>query len=416
MGIRSTLAWSSLTGLATTTLALGLAGPVGAAEVITDPASGTVSLSLTPAEQQRALDYWTPERMKQAVPYPMPEVVTPEGAAAWPVDLEQPQGTPAVAPAWNPASGQPAPEPDAVLELNEAPDASVPLAFGAVPTNPLSGPYGPFQRWTMQGKYQQWPRFIHGKLFFTAATGGNFVCSATVINRSTIATAGHCVHSGGTAGWHTNFVFCPAYANGINPAVGCWNWSQASTSLPWVTSSDLDYDYACIVTSTTGTVISNKVGNVTGWAGRAMNWTAAQPTITFGYPQAAPFSGGTIQQTASTEWYEVDMTLGGQVSKYIGSDLTGGASGGGWFLSWRHPTTEVADTDNSSATDPVNNNGPHLNGVNSHKRCRTSCFTPPTATAGTFWQEMGSPPFRDTAAANESEDVFAVCLSHPNNL
>jgi hypothetical protein len=183
----------------------------------------------------------------------------------------------------------------------------------------------------------------------------------------------------------------------------------------WHTGGDPDYDYACGVTALTGTVHANKLGNITGWVGRAWNWVDV-PEITTGYPQAAPFVGNTLQMTASVDWYNVDFTGGGQVSKVIGSDLTGGSSGGGWFLSWRHPTLDIADTDGSGATDPANNSGPHINGVNSHKRCSVHCGSPPSATQGVFWQEMTSPPFRLDAADNaDSEDVFAVCFANAAN-
>ena len=73
----------------------------------------------------------------------------------------------------------------------------------------------------------------------------------------------------------------------------------------------------------------------------------------FGYPQAAPFNGNRLITTASTDWYTHDFTPGGQVSKIIGSDLTGGSSGGPWILGWAG--AEFADTDGSSATDPGSN-------------------------------------------------------------
>jgi hypothetical protein len=169
--------------------------------------------------------------------------------------------------------------------------------------------------------------------------------------------------------------------------------------------------------ATSGTIIANKIGNVTGWAGRAWNWVDV-PEMTFGYPAGAPFDGTIIQQTASVDWYNVDFTAGNQVSKVIGSDLTGGSSGGGWFLSWRAPGAEVADTDNNTATDPVfaGNAGPYINGVNSHKRCAGNCMSPPNATTGIFWQEMTSPPFRSDVNDNQdSEDIFALCQAHVNN-
>jgi V8-like Glu-specific endopeptidase len=289
-----------------------------------------------------------------------------------------------------------------------------PQAFGVPPNDPLNGPYGPFQRYAMQGTYLNFPRSLPGKLFFSLGTQ-NFVCSASPINRSTIATAGHCLSSGNGT-FATNVLFCPSYTQaGVNPARGCWSVVQIWTTGPWHVNGDPDYDYACRVTHTVGTIIANKMGNVTGWAGRAWNWVDV-PEMTFGYPQAAPFNGTIIQQTASVDWYNVDFTPGAQVSKVIGSDLTGGSSGGPWYLSWRHPSAEVADTDGFSSTDPVNTSGPHINGVNSHKRCRTHCGSPPSAVAGVFWQEMTSPPFRlDPADGNDSEDIFALCFAHVNN-
>jgi hypothetical protein len=58
----------------------------------------------------------------------------------------------------------------------------------------------------MQGHYLAFPRDLHGKLFFSLGAS-NFVCSATVVFRSTIATAGHCV-SNGAGLFATNVLFC----------------------------------------------------------------------------------------------------------------------------------------------------------------------------------------------------------------
>jgi hypothetical protein len=146
--------------------------------------------------------------------------------------------------------------------------------------------------------------------------------------------------------------------------------------------------------------------------GRGWNFASSQAVRTFGYPAAAPFNGLYLQTTASTEWYTQDFVAGGNISKVIGSDLTGGSSGGSWILGWTGGQAETNDTDASGATDPGSN---WVNGVNSHKRCLADCRTPPIATAGVFWQEMTSPPFRSTTAANDSEDIFAICLANANN-
>ena len=100
---------------------------------------------------------------------------------------------------------------------------------------------------------------------------------------------------------------------------------------------------------------------------------------------------------------------GNQISKVIGSDLTGGSSGGPWILGLANDDLERPDSDGAKATDPGNN---WLNGVNSHKRCRTTCQSPPTNNSGVFWQEMTSPPFRRTTVdRQESEDVFRACFA-----
>jgi len=169
------------------------------------------------------------------------------------------------------------------------------------------------------------------------------------------------------------------------------------------------------VLATTGTVVSDKVGNVTGWAGRAWNF-ADVLEIVFGYSFAAPV----IQEVAGVDWYNWDFTAGGQVSKVMGNDLMGGADGGGWFLSWRAPATEFPDTDDNPYTDPAGAlNGPFVNGVTSARRCLINCQRPPTTTSGIFWEEASSPPFRSGATGEdwESEDIFATgaCLAHPNN-
>ena len=65
------------------------------------------------------------------------------------------------------------------------------------------------QEWP--GPYTQYPASTHGKVFFTL-NGSNFVCSGTALNssnRSVVWTAGHCLNEGPGA-FATNFAFVPA--------------------------------------------------------------------------------------------------------------------------------------------------------------------------------------------------------------
>lgn len=369
---------------------------------------------MTPPEApQAAISYWTPDKMAAAKPLPVPTVVLSAGdILADQVRAQlQPQGEPGYAPGWAPGDG---PQPGAHVRYTI--DKSNPLFVtaqgvtaqdGTIPSNPKDGPYGPFQRWTWYGRYLTYPTSTIGRYYFRL-NGGNYVCSASVIQRNTIATAGHCV-SDGAGTFATNRLFCPSYnAGGINPEQGCWAGVTAVTSTQWHLSGDPDYDYACVIMDGTGTVHATPIGDQTGWLGRAWNFSPSQMEMDFGYPAASPFPGYHIITTAAPEWYTFDFYSGGQVSKFIGNDMTGGSSGGPWILGLGHRSAEWPDTDGSQATDPGSQ---LINGVNSHKRCRVSCISPPTATVGVFWQEMSSPPFMDTSATGESEDVFQQCFA-----
>jgi V8-like Glu-specific endopeptidase len=374
----------------------------------------------TPAQAQAALEYWTPERMASAIPRDATMAATEDSLVQF---APAPPGPASVVNGCPPGGGE-CVQTVRTFSPAEAREqfSAAPQTFGTAPTDPLNGPYGPFQRWTMEGQYPVGYRGVIGKFFFSLE-GSNYVCSASVFGRSSIVTASHCVHGGPGSTWGSNFLFCPSYYNGgpggagiPYPTRGCWTWAAAQSTIPWISGGEPDYDYACVVLAATGDTVANKVGNVTGWAGRAWNWVDV-PEIIFGYPQGAPFTGQIIQQVAAPDWYNWDPVAGGQVSKVVGNDMTGGSSGGPWYIGWRAPGAEFPDTDNNSGTDPATA-GPYANGVNSHKRCLVNCNVPPTANNGLFWQEMTSPPFRGGGADTwESEDIFATtfCLAHANN-
>jgi Trypsin len=410
--------------IATVILGAGFGGAFASSLFAQEP--GVVNVSAAAAAQRAAevQAYWSPERMKTATTLPPrgPDAVqgrTVTNRAA----LTSADAYPMLIPGWNPKSGKPQPTKDNWLVFGPgdpqyaAATAIAPRSFGSPPANPTDyANYGKFQRWSWWARYQSWPTSVIGKMFFSQG-GLNYVCSGTIVNRNMFITAGHCV-SDGAGDFSTNMLICPSYnANGINPNVGCWPWASATTSESWHTASDFDRDYACVVTQPTGTVLADSVGNVTGWAGVAVNWGNDQMIFSTGYPAGAPFPGFNIIFTAAVEWYAVNTGGDGNVSKYIGNDMTGGSSGGGWLMSISHPTREYAVVDDSALTDPLATSGPaagpYVNGVNSHSRCMTACTTPPTSSQGVFWDEMGSPSF--TSSGSDGEDVVDVyndCLAN----
>ncbi len=363
--------------------------------------------------------YWTAERMASAQPMPAPAGNSAANSAYAATPAPMPAADMVVQPGWNPNSGLPQPTlADAVVikKGSSTQNLAQPQAvYGSPPSNPRDGPYGPFQRRSLMGKYVNFPRSIIGKLFFTL-NGGNFVCSGTVINRNAVMTAGHC-NSDGAGAIATNRLFCPSYnAGGANASVGCWSVYNSYTSSGWRNSGNPDNDYSCLLTNSTGTVRNTRIGLVTGWAGALWNGGDQLSVVSHGYPAASPFNGNNIVQVNGPMWYTWDGNgAGGQISNVMGNDSTGGSSGGGWFTSWNHPSVEVADTDGNNTTDPFGAGGPFIMGVNSHKRCTVSCQNPPTTSNGVFWQEMTSPPFRKTGTSDEAEDVYTNCMNGGGN-
>jgi hypothetical protein len=176
MRIFTALATSAVSAAA---LALTLAAPSGA--VGADRASGPQrhAAATTLAEQRRVTDYWTPARMKSAIPRENVYV---------------------------PRRGKPGTGGGSATAVQ-------------VPASPL-----------------------FGKVFFTEK-GLNYVCSGTVTASSTgslVTTAGHCVNEGPGA-YVTNFAFVPKYENGNRP-YGTFTAKSLVTTDEWRTSGDFNHD------------------------------------------------------------------------------------------------------------------------------------------------------------------------------
>ncbi|TNB73612.1 hypothetical protein FHJ30_06265 [Arthrobacter sp. BB-1] len=166
-----------------------------------------------------------------------------------------------------------------------------------------------------------------GKVFFTMG-GANYVCSGNAVsspNKSTVSTAGHCVNEGPGAN-ATNFVFVPAYQNGAAP-YGKWTAKALYSPTAWSKNGDMAYD--------TGFAVMNPLNGqtltaVVGGSGVAFNQAYGLTYKSFGYPAAAPFNGETLKSctgTASKDPFNPQFGTQG-----IPCDMTGGSSGGPWFI------------------------------------------------------------------------------------
>ena len=165
-----------------------------------------------------------------------------------------------------------------------------------------------------------------GKVFFSSG-GGNYVCSGNSVasaNGNTVATAGHCVNEGGGA-FVTNFVFVPAYDNGAAP-YGQWAANELVAPTEWTSGGDLSYDTGfAVVNPVNGQSLSNTVGG----SGLSFNDARGLGYSAYGYPAAAPFNGQTLQSCQGTATAD---PFGQSQSQGIPCDMTGGSSGGPWFI------------------------------------------------------------------------------------
>jgi V8-like Glu-specific endopeptidase len=166
-----------------------------------------------------------------------------------------------------------------------------------------------------------------GKVFFTSG-GLNYVCSGNSVvsgNKSTVATAGHCVNEGPGA-FVTNFVFVPAYLNGAAP-YGKWAATSLYVPTQWSSAGDMQYDTGfAVVAPSKGVTLADTVGA----SGVEFNAARGLTYKSFGYPAAAPFDGESLKScsgTAINDRYNPQFNTQG-----IPCDMTGGSSGGPWFI------------------------------------------------------------------------------------
>jgi V8-like Glu-specific endopeptidase len=304
-------------------------GASGAVTHTTAYGAGTQSLN-------QLLDYWTPTRMAEAQPKDMAVSSTPAKA----------EGSFETIPATS--AGLRSARMNADGSVTEA--AVAPQGSQSV-TEPFhSDP--PFDRWQYFARYDpnspgggtNLAASVQAKMFFTQGTS-NFVCSASTIGQDAVWTAGHCV-STGTGSFSTNVLFCPSHDNGAPlPGVGCWAAESLVVSAVFHTTGQFDYDLGAADVADTGTVHNTLIGNRTGWLGIAYVPVVEGTTESFnahftawGYPQAAPFNGQKIHVCAAPFAYTDPHVGGGQDSKSIGCDMTGGSSGGPWIIGLsRHP-------------------------------------------------------------------------------
>ncbi|MDR7081190.1 V8-like Glu-specific endopeptidase [Arthrobacter ginsengisoli] len=286
-----TLATSLLSLSAAALLALSAAGAASAA-----PAPGKAPTETSTVSSQAVVDtggaeYWTAERMRNAIPGD----VLAERA--------------------NQRSANPK------AALNRAAEAGTPTTVEAqAPRLQAKGA-------RTKVKASESPVKHIGKVFFSLG-GANYVCSGNSVssaNKSTVATAGHCVNEGPGA-FATKFTFVPAYLDGSAP-YGMWTANALYAPTQWTSGGDMTYDTGFAVMDPLN---GESLADVVGASGLEFNAERGLDYKAFGYPAAPPFNGESLKScsgTATDDPYNPDFNTQG-----IPCNMTGGSSGGPWFI------------------------------------------------------------------------------------
>ncbi|MQA28459.1 MAG: hypothetical protein GEU82_01285 [Luteitalea sp.] len=182
----------------------------------------------------------------------------------------------------------------------------------------------------------EYPYRAAGKLFFTIPGQGDFVCSASVIQLRVVATAGHCVHSGsdGAAGFYANFLFVPAFRDGIVP-LKQWKWAFVAVPGTWSTGGGVvpnAADYAMLeVADKTFDGVYRRVGEITGWLGWQTLSLERNHTTKLGYPCNIDACQKMHQEISGS------FRTAAPNNVEYGSHSRGGSSGGPWIQNFGVP-------------------------------------------------------------------------------
>ncbi|MGH8900615.1 MAG: hypothetical protein ACRDYA_02800 [Egibacteraceae bacterium] len=296
--------------------ALGLVATVAASPAFAAPQNnGVVSSKVSDQQAQTAIEFWTPERMKKAKP--LTPTLQGKPQSSGPSAESSPSGSPVKV---NPASATP--KATEAPSSTEAPQATatedpIPLHATAVPQ-----------------PYTDYPDRLNGKVFLVTPSGALGQCSATVVNsegKSTVWTAGHCVHGGRGSQFFTNWVFVPAYSSSFNGhrPYGTWSARQLFTLTEWAVNSNARQDLGAVVVNRLN---NQRIVDALGGQGIAFNQSRNQNFSAFGYPAESPFNSF-LQWRCNSSRLGDDFPPGvGPATLRIHCNMTRGSSGGGWLI------------------------------------------------------------------------------------
>ncbi|MDH4251497.1 MAG: hypothetical protein OEV27_09940 [Nitrospira sp.] len=288
------------------------------------PLTFELSQKTTEAQAAEALAYWTPERLANAQPM-LPKVSEKAVAAE---ATSQGSGTPMSLPGKRPTVTAGA---DAAARLYDPAQVRIQSEDDGIELQAVGslGAHYTSARVNQPGLETIYPNRTVGKLFFAGNTGGNFVCSASVLRQRIVLTAGHCVHkgSGGSAGFHRNFLFVPALRDGAAP-LGTFTPRRVGTTSQWRASNGVVPNAADFGMLEMNDRAGVKIGAITGTLGFRTLSLLPNHTTKLGYPCNID-ACQKMQQVTSQSFRATNPN-----NVEYGSNARGGSSGGPWVQNY----------------------------------------------------------------------------------
>jgi hypothetical protein len=192
----------------------------------------------------------------------------------------------------------------------------------------------------VSGMSAGFPERVHGKVFLTL--DADYECSATVVAspaHTLVWTAGHCVNGSDFGlGYARNWIFVPGYRDGERP-FGSWTAASLHTTEGWAQESNVRLDVGAAVMGRDGE--GRGIEDAVGARGIAFNQPRQQTFEAFGYPASDPntfllppnFNGQRLwlcrsQRTAD----DTPSASSGPPTMEINCNMTSGSSGGAWVI------------------------------------------------------------------------------------
>lgn len=309
------------------TLALGIGLALGLAALPAAAQEGALTLRRQAAGITKVRGYWTPERLRAARPLPLKQVQATDfneadesaEAAASTADT----GAPASAPGRRPLPGI---RPLLSNRLFEKSEVEAPQSVTGRAVGSAKG-YFTSHRLIPEDADLEFPYRTVGIVLFTIPGEGDFYCSGAVLRRRLVVTAGQCLHegSGGNNGFFENFLFVPAYRDGVAP-YSTWEWAAVTVPTTWSTGNGrfpnaADYGLLEVEDQVyNGTL--RKLGDVVGFLGYVIKKLRPNHATLLGYP--TNFDQGELMHQVSAK----DLRAAAQNTVEFGSDMRGGSAGG----------------------------------------------------------------------------------------